>query len=117
MPEQGKDPAHAGPFHSFKVTHIVRPGHGEPGSSEVQSGHLNIHDALAWLRGIGKDHGLDARQAIHPAHGIPPEVAEAAGLEGTPAAAGAAAAYHQDELAEAAQEAAQGQEEAAKSVT
>jgi hypothetical protein len=94
---------------------VVRPGHGTPGSSEVTSGHLNAHDALAWIRGIGKDHGLDAKASVHPAHGVPVDLAEQLGLEGTQAAQDAAAKWEQAQLEDQAAAAASSHQEAAGS--
>ena len=104
----------SGPFHSFRVTHVTRPGGGQGGGSEVSTGHLNAHDAIAWIRQVGKDHGLTAGASVHPAHGVPTDVAAVLQLDGPDPAAAAAAAWDQrqleDEDERAAQAAAAGSE-------
>ena len=97
--KRAKADPQAGPFHAFKVTHITRPGHGAPGSSEVTSGHLNGADAVEWILAAVRDHQLDPHADVHPAHGVPYGLAEALGLEGTQAATAAAAQWAQGQLA------------------
>lgn len=101
----------AGPFHSFRVTHVTRAGGHDAGSSEVSTGHLSPAAARDWISQVAKEHKIGQREPIHPAYGVPVDVAEQLGLDTPQDSPDASEAWEQAQLEEQAAAAAASREE------
>lgn len=88
----------AGPFHSFRVEHVIRPGAGAGGESIIISGHLSPAAARDWISAVAKENHIDQREQIHPRHGVPVTVAGQLGLDAPGMAEADAAAWEQGQL-------------------
>jgi hypothetical protein len=74
MPKQDDGPDMTAPAHSFRVTHVMRPGGQLGGGAEVTTGHLNAHEAMQWIRGLVAEHKLGLKDLVHAHWGVHPDV-------------------------------------------